>query len=120
MATRGLLMCLGCEVTVVSSGQECLQVISQPGQSFNVLLLDVCMLDMDGYEVAIHIQEKFARHERRLLVALTANTDMATWERCLSLGMDWVILKPISLGKMQMVLTELLGFGSLNDNHWRT
>jgi ethylene receptor len=80
MVTRGLLMCLGCEVTVVSSGQECLQVISQPGQSFNLLLLDVCMPDMDGYEVAIHIQEKFAQHERPLLIALTANTDMATWE----------------------------------------
>ncbi len=64
-------MHLGCEVTLVSSGQECLQVISQPGQLFNVLLLDVCMADMDGYEVAIHIQEKFARHECPLLIALT-------------------------------------------------
>ncbi len=78
------------------------------------------MQDMDGYEVAIHIQEKFAWHEHPLLVALAANTDMATQEQCLSLGMDQVILKPISLGKMRMVLTELLGFESLNDNHWRT
>ncbi|CAK9198185.1 unnamed protein product [Sphagnum troendelagicum] len=102
------------------SSQEWLQIISQPGQSLNVLLLDVCMPDKDGYEVGIHIQEKFAQHECPLLVALTTNTDMATWEQCLSLGMDRVILKPISLEKMQMVLTELLGFGSLNDNHWRT
>ncbi|CAM6002507.1 unnamed protein product [Sphagnum balticum] len=119
MVTRGLLMRLGCEVTVVSSGRECLQVISQPGQSFKVLLLDVCMPDMDGYEVTIRIQEKFARHERPLLVALTANTDMATRERCLSLGMDRVILKPISLEKMRMVLTELLEFGSRNENQRR-
>jgi ethylene receptor len=108
MVTRGLLMRLGCEVTVVSSGRECLQAISQPGQLFQVLLLDVCMPEMDGYEVAIRIQEKFARHERPLLVALTANTDRATRERCLSLGMDRVILKPISLEKMRVVLTELL------------
>ncbi|CAK9251665.1 unnamed protein product, partial [Sphagnum jensenii] len=108
MVTRGLLMRLGCEVTVVSSGRECLQAISQPGQFFKVLLLDVCMPEMDGYEVAIRIQEKFARHERPLLVALTANTDRATRERCLSLGMDRVILKPISLEKMRVVLTELL------------
>jgi len=119
MVTRGLLMRLGCEVTVVSSGRECLQVISQPGQSFKVLLLDVCMPDMDGYEVTIRIQEKFARHERPLLVALTANTDMATRERCLSLGMDRVILKPISLEKMRMVLTELLECGSRNENQRR-
>lgn len=113
MVTRGLLMRLGCEVTVVSSGSECLQVISQPGQSFQVLLLDVCMPEMDGYEVAIRIQQGFARHERPLLVALTANTDRATRDKCLELGMDGVILKPISLEKMRQILTELLERGSL-------
>ncbi|BBM97851.1 ethylene receptor [Marchantia polymorpha subsp. ruderalis] len=113
MVTRGLLIRLGCDVTVVSSGRECLQVISQPGQPFRVLLLDVCMPDMDGYEVAVRIQEKFARHERPLLVALTANTDRATRERCMNLGMDGVVLKPISLEKMRVVLTELLERGSL-------
>ena len=113
MVTRGLLMRLGCEVTVVSSGLEYLQVISQPGQSFNVLLLDVCMPGMDGYEVAVRIQKKLARHERPLLVALTANTDRETRIRCLDLGMDGVILKPISLEKMRSVLTELLERGSL-------
>lgn len=116
MVTRGLLIRLGCDVTVVSSGRDCLQAISQPGQIFRVLLLDVCMPDMDGYEVAVRIQEKFARHERPLLVALTANTDRATRERCMNLGMDGVVLKPISLDKMRVVLTELLERGSLVDS----
>lgn len=115
MVTRGLLMRLGCDVTVVSSGRECLQIILQPNQVFKVLLLDVCMPDMDGYEVAIRIQENLARHERPILVALTANTDKATRDRCLSLGMDGVILKPITLEKMRMVLTELLERGSFLD-----
>jgi ethylene receptor len=101
---------------VVSSGRDCLQAISTPGQVFKVLLLDVCMPDMDGYEVAVRIQEKFARHERPLLVALTANTDRATRERCMNLGMDGVVLKPISLDKMRVVLTELLERGSLVDS----
>eukprot|EP00246_Nothoceros_aenigmaticus_P002342 TRINITY_DN1318_c0_g1_i2.p1 TRINITY_DN1318_c0_g1~~TRINITY_DN1318_c0_g1_i2.p1 ORF type:complete len:186 (-),score=28.97 TRINITY_DN1318_c0_g1_i2:458-1015(-) len=111
MVTRGLLIRLGCDVTVVSSGKECLQVMSEPGQKFRVLLLDVCMPDMDGYEVAIRIQEKFARHERPLLVALTANTDRTTREKCINLGMDRVLLKPISLDKMRVVLNELLERG---------
>lgn len=119
MVTRGLLIRLGCDVTVVSSGRECLDVISQPGQSFQLLLLDVIMPDMDGYEVAVRIQEKLARHERPLLVALTANTDQGTRDKCLSLGMDGVILKPITLEKMRMVLTELLERGSLTESQRR-
>eukprot|EP01018_Ginkgo_biloba_P023164 Gb_22967 [translate_table: standard] len=117
MATRALLVCLGCDVAVASSGWDCLQMISQPGQKFKVILLDVCMPAMDGYELAIRIQEKFPfRHERPLLVALTASTDRATKENCLKVGMDGVILKPVSLDKMQYVLAELLQHGFLCDS----
>lgn len=112
-------MRLGCDVTVVSSGSECLQEISQPGQNFQVLLLDVCMPEMDGYEVCIRIQQKFARRERPLMVALTANTDKQTEEKCLELGMDGVIMKPISLEKMRQNLTELLERGRLTPDSRR-
>lgn len=119
MVTRGLLMRLVFDVTVVSSGSECLQEISQPGQNFQVLLLDVCMPEMDGYEVCIRIQQKFARRERPLMVALTANTDKQTEEKCLELGMDGVIMKPISLEKMRQNLTELLERGRLTPDSRR-
>ncbi|KAG0595493.1 hypothetical protein M758_UG171000 [Ceratodon purpureus] len=115
MVTRGLLIRLGCEVTLASSGRECLQMLSQRSQAFTVLLLDVCMPDMDGYEVAIQINQRLGRRERPLLVALTANTDRQTHEKCLRLGMDGVITKPISLEKMRMVLTELLERGSISE-----
>eukprot|EP01018_Ginkgo_biloba_P018087 Gb_28304 [translate_table: standard] len=117
MVTRGLLIRLGCDVIVASSGRECLQVISQATQNIKVILLDVCMPDMDGYEVAVRIQQMFpVRHERPLLVALTGNTDRATRENCLRLGMDGVILKPISLEKMRSVLAKLLDCGFLHDS----
>eukprot|EP01018_Ginkgo_biloba_P032745 Gb_36440 [translate_table: standard] len=119
MVTRGLLIRLGCDVTVVSSGRECLQVISQTRQNFKVLFLDVCMPGMDGYEVAVRIQQMFpVRHERPLLVALTGNTDRATREKCVKIGMDGVLLKPVSLEKMRSVLAELSN-GSLYDSPQR-
>lgn len=117
MVTRGLLARLGCDVTVVNSGHECLQAMSQAGQNFKVLFLDVCMPGMDGYEVAIRIQDMFPnRHERPLLVALTGSTDKATKEKCLKVGMDRVLLKPVSLEKMRSVLLELSEHGSLCDS----
>uniref|UniRef100_A0A0D6R4M0 Ethylene receptor n=1 Tax=Araucaria cunninghamii TaxID=56994 RepID=A0A0D6R4M0_ARACU len=117
MVTRGLLARLGCDVTLASSGRECLQAVSQGGQKFKVVFIDVCMPDMDGYAVAIRIQEMFPlRHERPLLVALTGSTDKATRENCLKIGMDGVLLKPVSLEKMRSVLAELLEHGSPFDS----
>ncbi|OAY45902.1 ethylene receptor isoform X1 [Manihot esculenta] len=102
--TKGLLVHLGCDVTTVTSTDECLRVVSQ---EHKVVIMDVCM--PDGFEVAIRIHEKFTkRHERPLIVALTANTNKVTKENCMRVGMDGVILKPVSVDKMRNVLSDIL------------
>eukprot|EP00897_Mesotaenium_endlicherianum_P004788 jgi/Mesen1/4337/ME000022S03626 len=116
MVTKGLLSRLGCDVTVVGSGRECLSAISFHDHGFKVLLLDLMMPDMDGYEVTRRITEKYSKDHRPLVVALTANTDQATRERCLGLGMDGVVTKPISLEKMRIVLGELMENGVVTSN----
>ncbi|KAJ6427575.1 hypothetical protein OIU84_023046 [Salix udensis] len=104
MATKGLLMQLGCDVTTVSSRDECLHVVSQ---DHKVVCIDVCM--PDGFEAAARLHEKFTKnHERPLIVALTGNTDKVTKENCMRVGMDGVILKPFSVDKMRSVLSDLL------------
>ncbi|KAK2968729.1 hypothetical protein RJ640_005916 [Escallonia rubra] len=104
--TKGLLVHLGCDVMTVSSGDECLRAITQEHQ---VVFMDICMPGVDGYEIAVRIHEMFSkRHERPLIVALTGNTDRVTKEHCLRVGMDGVILKPVSVDKMRIVLSELL------------
>ncbi|XP_017980588.1 PREDICTED: ethylene receptor isoform X2 [Theobroma cacao] len=106
MVTKGLLVHLGFEVTMVSSSDECLHVVSH---EHKVVLMDVCVPGMDGYEIAVQIHEKFTKsHERPLIVALTGNTDKVTKENCMRVGMDGVILKPVSLDKMRSVLSDLL------------
>lgn len=104
--TKGLLLHLGCDVMTVSSVEECFRAVSQDHQ---VVFMDVCVPGIDGYEVAVHIHEKFMRrHERPLIVALTGNTDNLTKDNCKRVGMDGVILKPVSLEKMRSVLSDLL------------
>ncbi|KAJ6711451.1 TWO-COMPONENT SENSOR HISTIDINE KINASE [Salix purpurea] len=104
MATKGLLVQLGCDVTTVSSRDECLHVVSQ---DHKVVCIDVCM--PDGFEAAARLHEKFTKnHERPLIVALTGNTDKVTKENCMRVGMDGVILKPFSVDKMRSVLSDLL------------
>ncbi|KAE9617283.1 hypothetical protein Lal_00034897 [Lupinus albus] len=103
--TKGLLMHLGCDVTTVSSSEECLRVVSL---EHKVVFMDV-YTGLDGYELAVRIHEKFAKRlDRPLIVALTGNTNKVTKEKCMRVGMNGLILKPVSVEKMRGVLSELL------------
>lgn len=63
----------------------------------------------DAYELAVRVHEKFAkRHERPLMVALTGSTDKVIKEKCMRVGMDGIMVKPVSVDKMRSVLSELL------------
>jgi ethylene receptor len=104
--TKGLLLHLGCEVTTVSSGDECLRALTI---EHKVVIMDVCMPCIAGYEVAVRIHEKFSqRKSRPLIVAITGNTDRVTRDNCKSVGMDGVLLKPVSVDKMRNLLSDLL------------
>ncbi|KAH0707081.1 hypothetical protein KY289_012157 [Solanum tuberosum] len=109
MVTKGLLTHLGCDVTTVGSRDECLRVVTH---EHKVVFMDVSMQGINCYEVAVVIHERFGkRHGRPLIVALTGNTDRVTKENCMRVGMDGVILKPVSVDKMRSVLSELLEHG---------
>ncbi|KAK7344131.1 hypothetical protein VNO77_13436 [Canavalia gladiata] len=94
--TKKLLEKLGCQVTAVSSGFECLSVVSGSGNSFRIILLDLHMHEMDGFEVAKRIR-KFHGHNWPLIIALVASAEDQVKEKCLLAGMNGLIQKPIVL-----------------------
>lgn len=107
--TKGLLAHLGFDVATANSADECLRVVNQ---EHKVVIIDVSMAGIDGYELANQIHEKFSkRHERPFIVGLIGTTDRVMKEKCLRAGMDGVIVKPISVEKMRNVLTELFDHG---------
>ncbi|MCO5606901.1 hypothetical protein L7F22_061092 [Adiantum nelumboides] len=106
--TKQLLENLGCQATVVESGRQCLATLAQPGTMYKLVLLDLWMPEMDGYEVAIRIQKNIHPGRRPLIIALTADTDKTTQDRCLKIGMDGVVLKPVSLTEMSNKLCSIL------------
>ncbi|XP_042013790.1 ethylene receptor 1-like isoform X1 [Salvia splendens] len=109
--TKGLLVHLGCDVLAVSSGDECVRAVSYEHKA---VFLDVSMAAVDSFEVAVRIREKFAKRSGRpFIVALTGNTDRMIKENCRKVGMDGVILKPVSVDKMRSVLSDLLEHGYL-------
>ncbi|KAJ0789227.1 putative non-specific serine/threonine protein kinase [Helianthus annuus] len=107
MVTKKLLEKIGCVVTTVSSGFECLSSLGPTMSPFHVVILDLHMPEMDGFEVATRIR-KFRSRNRPLIIALTASAEEQVWERCLQVGMNGVIRKPVLLRGLENELRTVL------------
>ena len=90
----GLLTRRGHVVTVVGNGREAVDALQRG--DFDVVLMDVQMPEMDGFEAtaAIREWERETGHHVRI-VAMTAHAMSGDRERCLAAGMDGYLSKPI-------------------------
>ena len=85
---------LGYEANVAANGQEALWMRSQA--NYDLILLDCQMPVLDGYETAKKIRQLEGDARQTIVIAMTANGMKANWERCLNVGMDDYLLKPVS------------------------
>ena len=89
----------GHSVSVAANGRLAIQALSR--DRYDLILMDVQMPDMDGFEATALIREKErAGGERIPIVALTANAMKGDSERCLSAGMDAYLSKPIRANEL--------------------
>ena len=101
---RQQLQQLGCVVTTAENGETGWQVLSQ--SSFDLILLDCLLPDVDGY----HVASSWRQHERRYelavtpIIAISAAVDMAHQARCIDAGMDGILKKPIRLAQLRQLL----------------
>ena len=102
LATR-LLEKRGHRVVVASNGRQALEALESA--SFDLVLMDVQMPEMDGFEATAAIREKEKANGLHLpVIALTAHAMKGDRERCLAAGMDGYLAKPIR----QQELDDLL------------
>ncbi len=97
-------------VTVAHNGQEAVDLLEQ--QSFDVVLMDALMPVLDGYEATIRIREREREKGQHVpIIALTANAMKGDSDKCLEVGMDGYLAKPVKtdalLGEIARVLTAL-------------
>jgi CheY-like chemotaxis protein len=84
----------GHRVAVAGNGLEALKALD--GQSFDLVLMDVQMPYMDGFEAAAAVREKEKGGSTHIpIIAMTAHAMTGDRERCLAAGMDGYISKPI-------------------------
>jgi CheY-like chemotaxis protein len=96
LATR-LLEKRGHSVTVANDGREALKMLEGGASDrFDVVLMDVQMPEMDGFEVTAAIRQREKLLRRHIpIVAITAHAMKGDEERCHAAGMDAYISKPI-------------------------
>jgi signal transduction histidine kinase/CheY-like chemotaxis protein len=101
MIVQELLSVVGMEVTTAQNGQEALDILADTAKTrglppFDLVLMDLQMPVMDGYEATRIIKETPA-YKDMPVYALTAHAFPEERERCLALGMKDHLTKPIDV-----------------------
>ncbi len=93
-----LLERLGYRADVVANGMEVLDALKR--QTYDVILMDVQMPEMDGIEATRCIREWFPPEKRPAIIAMTAHAMQGDREWCISAGMDDYIGKPVQVQEL--------------------
>jgi signal transduction histidine kinase/ActR/RegA family two-component response regulator len=96
----------GHHVTVAADGRQALAALDRA--TFDVVLMDVQMPEMDGFEATAAIRG----HERETgnhipIIAMTAHAMPGDRERCIAAGMDSYIAKPLKVGELIELLEKI-------------
>ena len=98
----GQLQRLGHACVVAASGSEALEAVSR--QRFDIVLMDIQMPDMDGYEATRRIRQMPDPVGKVPVVAITAHALAGEREKCIAAGMNDYLAKPVSLEQIGAVI----------------
>ena len=101
---------VGAVVTTAQNGLEAVELFThnEPG-TYDVVLMDLMMPVMDGYEAARTIRACDREDAKSIpIVAMTANAFTEDEQKCLEAGMDGHLAKPIEVPKLMETLASLL------------
>jgi CheY-like chemotaxis protein len=109
----GLLQELGHEVVIASNGKQAVAAFGK--EPFDLVLMDVQMPEMDGFEATAQIRARQkAGGTTTPIVAMTAHAMKGDRERCIDAGMDEYLSKPVSAKDLlhALIVLNLTGNGS--------
>ncbi len=98
----------GAKVAIAENGLEALKLLEASREApFNLVLMDLQMPEMNGYEAAMRIRDQ-ARYDDLPIVAMTAHAMAEERQKCLDAGMNDHISKPIEVDKFYSTLARWL------------
>lgn len=95
---------LGYIPDIVSNGIEVLQALRR--HPYDVILMDIRMPEMDGMTTTARIKEEWMPAVRPRIIAMTADAMRGDREKCLEIGMDDYISKPVRLEELHRAISK--------------
>ncbi|HTP88417.1 MAG TPA: PAS domain S-box protein [Bryobacteraceae bacterium] len=93
---------LGCHADLAANGREAVEMALK--SSYDLILMDCRMPEMDGYTATREIRRQQQDGMRTPIVAMTAHAVVGAREECLEAGMDDYVSKPVAPGELERVL----------------
>ncbi len=106
IALRELLKAEKYDVQTFSRGSEALKILDR--EDFDLLILDIVMPEMDGFELCKMIREK-EKYKEKPILFLTAKNQEEDIKRGLEVGASQFLSKPISPQKLLAMIAQSLG-----------
>jgi PAS domain S-box-containing protein len=105
-----LLEKLGHTPVIANNGKEALAALEHPSEPFDLVLMDLAMPVLSGFEATVLIREREKQTGGHIpIIAMTAHALKGDRERCLEVGMDDYVSKPVDAGKLLQAIQRQTG-----------
>lgn len=100
---------VGALITRAENGQQALELFKEkPAGTFDVILMDLMMPVMDGYTATRKIRELERSDAKTVpIIAMTANAFQEDAEKCIAVGMNAHLAKPLDIEKMKKTIKSI-------------
>ena len=100
---------IGALITRAENGQQALELFKEkPAETFDVILMDLMMPVMDGYTATRKIRELERSDAKTVpIIAMTANAFQEDAEKCIAVGMNAHLAKPLDIEKMKKTIKSI-------------
>ncbi|MBK8050979.1 MAG: response regulator [Anaerolineales bacterium] len=100
-----MLRSFGCEVDLVATGADAVEAVEN--QPYQLILMDIRMPVMDGVEATHAIRHHLSQERQPLIYALTAGVSAQERQRCLDVGMNGFLAKPVERTEIAALIESL-------------
>ena len=105
VATK-MLAKFNCQVFTAANGEEALQRLAE--KPFSLIFMDCQMPVLDGFDCTIKIREQAPRYGTPHIIAITANAYNEDLKRCLKVGMNDFVAKPIEFELLNKAISKFI------------
>lgn len=96
------------EIEIANNGKEAVEIMSNPENDVDIILMDIMMPEMDGYE-AIKLIREDLKYKQIPILAVTAKAMKGDREKSIQIGANDYVSKPIDIDKLTSLMQVWLG-----------